>query len=188
VAEDLSSRTRASSRRFAGFSLIVALLAVIVIALVLRRPSHSLRLRVCFHDVNGLKAGAAVRIAGVEVGVVQSVRAQPMNSTCPADVAMEIATDYAISLPSDAVAAVDNAGILGPSYVAIDASHASASPVANGGQIRSQESPPVAANLEHSMERFLDHLEHKSDEQKSITPCPQTPTTATKAPPKPIPN
>jgi ABC-type transporter Mla subunit MlaD len=173
----LSSTLSASSRRFAAFSVFVVVVATITIALAVRHPAHSLQLRACFHNVNGLRAGAAVRIAGVEVGRVQSVRAQPMNPTCPADVEMEIATDYAISLPSDATAAVDTEGILGPSYLGIDTTHASSSPVANGGQIRSQEdTSPAAANLQRSVDKFLDNLEHKLDEQKNVAPCPQTPS------------
>ncbi len=48
----------------------------------------------CFNDAGGLRAGASVRIAGVEVGTVRSVRANPQNKNCPAEVEMALATTY----------------------------------------------------------------------------------------------
>lgn len=179
----LSSAFPASSRRLAGFSLIVAIASVIAMVLLLRHPSHRLPVRACFQNVKGLRAGAAVRIAGVEVGNVRSVRAQPTNASCPAAVEMEIATDYSISLPSDAVASIDTDGILGASYLAIDAAHAFGSPLTSGSQIRSREgSTPGTPNLEEIVAKFLDNPKDKPKEQKNDAPCAQTPSTRTSVP------
>jgi ABC-type transporter Mla subunit MlaD len=68
-------------------------------------------LKSCFDDVQGLKAGAVVRIAGVDVGTVLSVRANPQNKNCPAEVEMALATSYDLRLPKDAIAAIETAGI-----------------------------------------------------------------------------
>jgi phospholipid/cholesterol/gamma-HCH transport system substrate-binding protein len=177
----LSSAFPASSRRFAGFALIVVIASAIAIGLFLRHPAHTLAVRACFHDARGLRAGAAVRIAGVDVGTVRTIRAQPTNSSCPASVEMEIATDYSISLPSDAVASINTAGILGAPYVTIDAMQAFSSPLANGGQIRSREGTPGTPNLEQVVEKFMDNLKDKAQEQKNEAPCAQTPSAKTSA-------
>ena len=41
--------------------------------------SPSMRLETCFQDVNGLRRGSKVLLAGVDIGVVREVRAQPTN-------------------------------------------------------------------------------------------------------------
>ena len=109
----LSSRFPPSSRWFAGFSLIFVVLTVGAVAMLLRHPAHLLRSSACFQDVNGLRSGASVRIAGVDVGQVRAVRAHPGNSACPAEVGLELGTAYALNLPSDAVASVSSSGIPG---------------------------------------------------------------------------
>jgi len=177
MAHNLSSTFRPSHRMLVGL-LLIASLSLVAGVFLLRRPTHSLRIRACFQDVNGLRAGAFVRIAGVEVGRVRTIHAQPTNSTCPANVEMELATDYPLSLPNDAVASINTAGILGAPNVSIDASGASGPPVAIGGQIRSQENAPfTAAGLERILDKFakdLKDMKDKADEQKNA-PCPGKP-------------
>jgi ABC-type transporter Mla subunit MlaD len=155
-----------------GLVLVAAALSVLAIALPLRRSPHSLRISACFLDVHGLRSAAPVRIAGVDVGLVQSVRAQPTNSTCPANVEMELRTDYPLNIPTDAVASVSTSGILGPTYVAIDATHASGAAVANGGQIASRESTPPADLSLEGVDRVLkaaDKALEREVEQKRRT-------------------
>ena len=64
----------------------------------------------CFDDAGGLRAGAAVRIAGVDVGTVRSVRANPQNKNCPAEIEMALATAYEIRIPKDSLAEINTAG------------------------------------------------------------------------------
>src|SRR5216684_9047472 len=79
----------------------------------------------CFDDAGGLRAGAAVRIAGVDVGTVRSVRAKPQNKNCPAEVEMVLATAYEIRIPKDSLAEINTAGLLGEADVNIDTTQAS---------------------------------------------------------------
>jgi|SRR5450432_26894 len=187
MAFDSSSMFRTSRTRTAAW-LGIVVLSMLVTGLLLRHPSQSLRVRACFQDVNGLKTPASVRIAGVEVGRVRSVRAQPTNSTCPADVEMELLTEYPLSVPNDAVASVSTSGFLGSAYVAVDATHASGPPVENGGQIRSQENTPItAAGLERIVKGATEILK-ESDEQKSAEPLPRNLGSGQKSVPKPYSN
>src|SRR5271170_4050713 len=71
----------------------------------------------CFDDAAGLRAGAAVRIAGVDVGTVRSVRANPQNKSCPAEVEMALATTYEIRIPKDSTTETNTAGLLGETYL-----------------------------------------------------------------------
>jgi phospholipid/cholesterol/gamma-HCH transport system substrate-binding protein len=99
---------------------------------------RSLQVETCFHDVNGLRAGMKVRLAGVEVGFVRAVRAEPAMRTCPGEVDMEIRTSYELRIPDDSVASVTTAGLLGEKYVGIDISQASGPPIQTGGQVASK--------------------------------------------------
>ena len=92
----------------------------------------------CFDDAGGLREGAAVRIAGVDVGTVLSVRANPQNKNCPAEVEMALATTYEIRIPKDSIAETNTAGLLGEVYVNIDTTQASGTPIENYGYLKSK--------------------------------------------------
>ena len=94
----------------------------------------------CFDDAGGLRAGATVRIAGVDVGTVRSVRANPQNKNCPAEVEMALATTYEIRIPKDAIAETNTAGVLGEVYVTIDTTQASGAAIDNYGYLKSKSS------------------------------------------------
>lgn len=103
-------------------------------------------LKSCFSDVQGLKAGAGVRIAGVDVGAVRSVRANPQNKNCPAEVEMALATSYDLRVPKDSIAVIQTAGILGQSYVEIDVSESSGPPLENYGYLKSKATKPLPSS------------------------------------------
>ncbi len=94
----------------------------------------------CFNDAGGLKVGAPVRIAGVDVGTVRSVRANPQNSGCPAEVEMTLATTYKVRIPQDSIAGIDTEGLLGEAYLSIDTKQASGAPIENYGYLKSKPS------------------------------------------------
>ncbi|MGA2336124.1 MAG: MlaD family protein [Terriglobales bacterium] len=94
----------------------------------------------CFDDAGGLRSGAPVRIAGVNVGTVRSVRANPQNKNCPAEVEMALATTYEIRIPKDSIAETNTAGLIGEVYVNIDSTQASGAPIENYGYLKSRTS------------------------------------------------
>ena len=99
-------------------------------------------LKSCFGNVRGLRSGAAVRLAGVDVGTVRSVHAQPQNKNCPAEVRMDLATSDELSVPKDALTDIETAGVLGESYLSIDVSQASGAPIENYGYLKSKPTKP----------------------------------------------
>ena len=106
----------------------------------LRYPQQTLKS--CFDNADGLLSGSPVRIAGVGVGIVRSVRANPQNNGCPAEVEMGLATTYELRIPKDSIAGIERAGVLGERYVSIDTSHASGAPSENYGYLKSKPSKP----------------------------------------------
>jgi len=125
-------------------SILVLMIVVGVAAIgsLFISPLHYSRhnIKSCFDDAGGLRAGAAVRIAGVDVGTVRSVRANPQNKNCPAEVEMALATTYEIKIPKDSIAETNTAGPLGEVYVNIDTMQTSGAPIENYGYLKSKPS------------------------------------------------
>jgi len=128
--------------------IIVVGLTAIGAFLVGRHRYSRLELKSCFTDVQGLKVGASVRIAGVDVGTVRRVTANPQMKNCPAEVDMELATPYEITVPRDAIAGIATAGLLGETYVDIDTAHAAGGPSESYGYLKSRQGKPVASALD----------------------------------------
>lgn len=114
--------------------LRVAALVVVVGVLVLlavrpRSPfRHRLVLKAYFTDAQGLRAGAPVRLAGVDVGTVTSVRARPEMKDAPAEVIMTLDPPYDFRIPDDSLVSVETDGMLGPAFVEIEVKGASGPP------------------------------------------------------------
>jgi len=135
-------------------------------------------LKSCFSDVQGLKEGATVRIAGVDVGTVRSVRANPQNRNCPAEVEMAIATSYNLRVPKDAIVAIQTEGILGQGYLDIDVSQASGLPIENYGYLKSKPTnpPPSVDSLLKALDLTTALVEaskatEKSTKNNTASPC-----------------
>jgi ABC-type transporter Mla subunit MlaD len=117
--------------------VIIAVGVAAVVGLFINRLRFSRQyLKSCFTDVGGLRAGAPVRIAGVEVGTVRSVRAHPQDYGCPAEVEMTLVTTYEIRIPKDSIAETETEGLLGGVYVNIDTTQASGTPIENYGYLK----------------------------------------------------
>lgn len=105
------------------------------------------RIEARFGSVAGLKQGANVRIAGVDVGKVATI------SLCPdsydAVVQFEINPD--IELPEDSIASIRTAGIIGDRYVSISPG-GSLELIEAGGELIETES---AINLEELISKYI---------------------------------
>ena len=87
-----------------------------------------------FDNISGLKPGAAVEVAGVEVGRVDSIR---LTSGDRAKLVLKMAPG--IKLYDDAIASVRTKGIIGDKYVKLSPG-SSGKAIPNGGKIRDTES------------------------------------------------
>lgn len=122
-------------------SLTIAAIAVVGVAitLALARPSaHLLEIKCYFKDAQGLRPGAKVRLAGVEVGSVTSVRARPELRDHPAEVAMILQTPYELNVPDDAVVTLETAGVLGDVFAQINIQEATGPPLQRGGMLKTR--------------------------------------------------
>jgi phospholipid/cholesterol/gamma-HCH transport system substrate-binding protein len=92
--------------------------------------------RVCanFDNISGLKAGAAVEVAGVEVGRVESI-----TLTTGDRAKLVLRSHPGLKLYNDAIASIRTKGIIGDKFVKLSPGN-SGNLIANGGKIRDTES------------------------------------------------
>jgi len=121
--------------------LIIAAAAIAGVTLFLtlaKPPRQRLDLKCYFRNAHGLRPGARVRVAGVEVGLVTSVRVRPELRDHPVEVSMTLDTPYELKIPSDSVVTLEAAGVLGEIFPEINVQRATGPPVQNGGVLSSQ--------------------------------------------------
>ena len=117
--------------------IIVAGIATIALLVVIKPWYHRREVRVYFQNAQGLREGAAVRIAGVDVGTVTRVRVRPELRA--AEVVMSLHTAYKLNIPKDATVSLSTEGVLGPTFALIEIIGTSGPPLENGGVLKSRE-------------------------------------------------
>jgi ABC-type transporter Mla subunit MlaD len=162
--------------------LILAVAAVILWLPLRKAPTHHLSLTTYFRNGDGLQPKTAVRIDGVELGSVTSVRVRPELGERPVEVMMEIAASYDLALPSDSLVRIETGGILGPTLVDIDTRHAQGVRIGNNGVLPSSELTDEAKNEANrqaakAMNRVADALAQATTKS---TPADKQPNTTGK--------
>jgi phospholipid/cholesterol/gamma-HCH transport system substrate-binding protein len=105
-----------------------------------RTPGY--RLEASFDNIGGLKLRAPVKAAGVVVGRVESIRLD--TKTYEAVVTMRMNQDVAFS--KDTIASINTSGLLGESYVGLDAGGDTAM-LMDGNRIAKTQSAVVIEKL-----------------------------------------
>lgn len=90
-----------------------------------------------FDNASGLRVGAPVRLAGVDIGNVVGIRVVPDKDKqlTPVEVIMKVSTKYGFDLRRDSVTSLDTAGVLGETYLDIDSAQAIGPPAQDGGTL-----------------------------------------------------
>lgn len=94
-----------------------------------------------FPDANGLREGAPVRLSGVDIGNVKSIRVVANHPQTPVEVTMKVSRQYDFFLRQDSLTMLSTAGVLGETYINIDSSHATGPSVKDGDVLKSSEQP-----------------------------------------------
>ncbi len=112
-----------------------------------------------FDNVGSLKNRAPVRMSGVTIGRVTSVRFDPV--TLVAEVKLEIESQYD-RIPEDSDAGILTAGLLGSQYIGLQAGGSELS-LEDGSEIEFTQSAIVIENL---ISKYLFKKSSDSDEKK----------------------
>jgi hypothetical protein len=151
------------SRLKASLVVIVAVALVIVWLPLRKHVTHRMSLTTYFRNGLGLQPGASVRVDGVDIGSVTSVRVRPELGERPVEVLMAIATSYDLAIPKDSIASLATAGVLGPTFVDIDTRHAQGVRAESNSVLKSSEITDEEANralqvVGNAVKRFGDAL------------------------------
>ena len=104
------------------------------------------KVHVTFDNISGLKNGAAVEVAGVEVGRVESIQ---LSSNDRAAVTLRL--KHGLELHDDAIASIRTKGIIGDKFVKLSPG-SSENLIPAGGKIRDTES---AIDLEELISSYI---------------------------------
>lgn len=142
--------------KVAKIAMVVAVPLVLIFFLAPRAQHHRITLKAYFTNGMGLRAGAPVRLAGVDIGSVKSVHAMPELKQFPVKVVIAIDAPYPVRIPSDSTANLETAGVLGETYVDINAAVASGPPISDGGTLKTI--PVVQMNTQEFVQKIADAI------------------------------
>jgi phospholipid/cholesterol/gamma-HCH transport system substrate-binding protein len=126
---------------------VVAIAAIALLILVVGRwpIGHRLTVKTYFANVDGLREGAPVRIAGVNIGTVKTVRVRPELGQEPVEVVMTLNPSYEIRIPNDSTVSIATAGVFGETYAEINAASASGPPIGPNAVLATQRTEQISA-------------------------------------------
>jgi ABC-type transporter Mla subunit MlaD len=145
--------------RWRTFSL-AALAGIIVLAVVfvvLKPFGPKVVVKAYFNIAEGLRAGAPVGFQGVNVGSVKTVRLRSEMKETPVEVVMVLNRNVR-NIPTDATARLETEGVLGPTYVDIDATGASGPPVGTNSVLKAQRVTYATTGQIQILEKAIDTL------------------------------
>jgi len=97
-----------------------------------------------FDNAEGVRAGAPVTLQGVPIGNVVAIEVVANHGLTPVKVSMRIMKKVAQGIPTDATAALTQAGVLGETFVDIDSTHAQAqSSIHDGSELKIHDNPSI---------------------------------------------
>jgi len=98
-----------------------------------------------FDNAGGLREGAPVRLAGVDIGNVKRIRvvSDPSKRLTPVEVIMRVSTRYGFGLRKDSVTSLETAGVLGETYIDIESGQAKGLPAQDGDILATRDHPDI---------------------------------------------
>jgi phospholipid/cholesterol/gamma-HCH transport system substrate-binding protein len=102
-----------------------------------------IKLKSYYDNAGGLRIGAPVRLAGVDIGNVIGVRIAPNHEGTPVEVTMKVSTKYSFNLRKDSVTSLATAGVLGEVYIDIDSSQAKGPEARDGDTLAIRDHPDI---------------------------------------------
>jgi phospholipid/cholesterol/gamma-HCH transport system substrate-binding protein len=130
-----------------GVTVILASITLAVLIFLMTGTggwfTHKIVLRSYVDNAAGLRVGAPVRLAGVDIGNVTQIRIVQNNPTTPVEITMRVNTVYSFNLRKDSITLLSTAGVLGETFLDIDSSTAKGPPAADGDVLASREQPQI---------------------------------------------
>ncbi len=133
--------------RLGIFIFIGFILFVIGIFLIGKKGAFwgsSFKVKAYFTNVQGLRNGAVVRLSGIDVGSVSSIKIVP-DTTGRVEVTMGLSRDIQRFIRTDTRATIETEGLVGNKVVVLEIGSSTAEEVKDGGYIQTTEQPSFGA-------------------------------------------
>jgi phospholipid/cholesterol/gamma-HCH transport system substrate-binding protein len=128
--------------------------------------TRKITLRSYLDNAGGLRQGAPVRLAGVDIGNVTRIQIVGGNPLTPVEVTMKVNTKYSFNLRKDSVTLLATAGVLGETYVDVDSSSAKGPEATDGDTLATRNQPDIQDVVRatqgtlQNMDALLKRLDH----------------------------
>lgn len=130
-----------------GITVILASVVLAVLIFLMTGTggwfTHKIVLRSYFDNAQGLRVGAPVRLAGVDIGNVTKIEIVSGRPADPVEVTMRVNTTYHTSMRKDSVTIMSTAGILGETYIDIDSATAKGAELVDGDTLAARDQPQI---------------------------------------------
>ena len=154
-----------------GITVLVASITLGILILLMSGTgglfTRKVTLRSYFDNAGGLRIGAPVRLSGVDIGNVASIRivSDPDKKLTPVEVTMKVNTKYHENLRKDSVTSLSTAGVLGETYIDIDSSQAAGPEAHDGDRLATRDTPDIQDVVRSSQSTLqnLDALLKRTD-------------------------
>ena len=138
-----------------GVLVFAALVALTALVLLMSGSTggiftHKLTVKSYFEDSAGLKVGGPVNLEGVTIGSVKNIRIAPERKLTPVEVIMKISGKFAGSVRQDSQASLETIGVLGDTVVNISSKAAQKPPIAENGELPTNETPSLTDVIKSS--------------------------------------
>ena len=140
-----------------GMLVLMAIIALTALVFLMSGSTggiftRKLTIHSYFENSAGLKVGGPVNLEGVTIGTVKAIRivSDPKHKLTPVEVIMKISSDYASQVRQDSKASLETVGVLGDTVVDISSKAATKAPIADGGELGTNETPSLADVIKSS--------------------------------------
>ena len=151
---------------FVFIGLVILVIFIISIG-GLKTWSSGYRINLNFSFVNGIKIGAPVRFAGVDVGEVKKIRLEFLPKENRSNVCLEVWIRSIIQIPPDSTVWVNTLGLLGEKYIEIMPGNDYANFLKDNQSLNGIDPLPIhaifnrAENIMHNLDDGLSQIRNK---------------------------
>jgi len=132
-----------------GLTVLVALVTLGALIFLMTATTGlftaKLNLHAYLDNAGGLRPGAPVRLEGVDIGNVSSIRVDPTaeHRLAPVRITMKITTKYATSMNSGCQVNLTTAGVLGEVFIDLDCRSGKGNPLKEDDTLATKETPQL---------------------------------------------
>ena len=130
-----------------GLTVVVATIVLMVLIFFMSGTggwfTSKIHLTAYIDNAGGLRVGAPVRLAGVDIGNVIKIQIDPTKPQTPVKITMKVVKSDDIVLHKDSVAMLATAGVLGETFVDVDSSTATGPLVKDGDSLAAKSVPDI---------------------------------------------